>query len=264
MTPGKRSAILEIKQVGATWQTAKVTKVTRENARAKTFWLELAERLPTYAGQHLEVRLTSPDGYQATRSYSIASSPLEVGLAISVQMIEDGEVSGYLDTYVKAGDELEIHYPIGYHFVWSESSTDPVLLIAGGSGIVPLAAMLKHHQLSRATSPMRLLYSARSIEDMFYKDWLMAPDTSTNGREVHLALTDKQPSGWDGFSRRVDAEMLEAVTAGLDVAKLQIYVCGPTPMVEAAGTQALRTLGVDALRIKTERFGPTGLNTLPA
>jgi ferredoxin-NADP reductase len=239
------------------WQVGRVEKIIQESPQAKTFWLDLPERLPFFAGQHLEVRLTAANGYQASRNYSIANSPLEPGLAISVLMIKGGEVSSYLDSQVKVGDQIEIRYPIGYHFIW-DSSPDPVLLVAGGSGVVPLGSMLRHHQLGRGKSPMRLLYSARSYQDLFYKDFLFDDDFQRSGRQLAITLTDQAPPDWHGYTRRIDRQILTEVIAGLKLDELRVYICGPTSMVEAISQLAVQGLGLDPLRVKTERFGPTG------
>lgn len=256
-THGRRSVTPETKPISG-WVAATVRQITVETPLVKTFWLDLPERMPFLAGQHLELRLTAANGYQAVRSYSIANSPLEAGLAITVQMLENGEVSGYLDSRVHVGDQIELRYPIGYHFVWESTITDPVLLVAGGSGVVPLGSMLRHHQLSQATTSMRLLYSARSYDDVIYKPFLESYDFAQSGRRLDLTLTDHPPVDWHGYSRRIDRAILEEVTGDLDRSKLLVYICGPTPMVEAVANLAVQALGLDPLKVKTERFGPTG------
>ncbi len=208
------------------------------------------------AGQHVDVRLTAEDGYQAQRSYSIASAP-EDGerMVVTVERVEDGEVSPYLLDEVRPGDRLELRGPIGGYFVWEAWMTDPLLLVAGGSGICPLMAMLRHRAAASSAVPARLVCSARSLEDVIYRaelERLAAGD----GLEMTLTLTRSQPAGWTGFRRRVDSEMLAQVAWPPERRPLA-YVCGPTPFVETVAA-SLVALGHAGDRIRTERFGPTG------
>jgi ferredoxin-NADP reductase len=233
-----------------------VLEVVTETPRVRSLVLAVPDWTGHRAGQHVDVRLTAPDGYQAQRSYSISSAPEDVGrLTLTVERLEDGEVSPYLADELRAGDELELRGPIGGYFVWDAGMTDPLLMVGGGSGICPLMAMLRHWAARSSTVPARLLYSARSLEDVIFRaelDRLAAAD----GLEVALTLTRARPPGWTGYGRRVDAEMLGEVAWPPEHRPL-VFVCGPTPFVEAvAGT--LVVLGHDPLRIKTERFGPTG------
>jgi ferredoxin-NADP reductase len=233
-----------------------VLEVVTETPRVRSLVLAVPDWTGHRAGQHVDVRLTAPDGYQAQRSYSISSAPEDVGrLTLTVERLEDGEVSPYLADELRAGDELELRGPIGGYFVWDAGMTDPLLLVGGGSGICPLMAMLRHRAAWSSTVLARLLYSARSLEDVIFRaelDRLAAAD----GLEVALTLTRARPPGWTGYGRRVDAEMLGEVAWPPERRPL-VFVCGPTPFVEAvAGT--LVVLGNDPLRIKTERFGPTG------
>ena len=202
------------------------------------------------AGQHLDVRLTAEDGYQAQRSYSIASAPDEP-LAITVERLDDGEVSPYLVDEVREGDVLEVRGPIGGYFVWDGDEPEPVLLVAGGSGVVPLYAMARHRAQVGATAPMRLLYSSRSWEDVIYRDEL-----ETLGLEVVHTLTRTQPAGWAGYSRRIDDELLREVAFPVGE-RPRVYVCGSTRFVDAAADGLVR-LGYDPVWIRTERFGATG------
>ena len=202
------------------------------------------------AGQHLDVRLTAEDGYQAERSYSIASAPGEA-LAITVERLDDGEVSPYLVDEVRDGDELELRGPIGGYFVWDRDEPEPVLLVAGGSGVVPLAAMARQRARVGGSAPMTLLYSSRSWEDVIYRGELEAL-----GVEVVHTLTRSQPPGWSGYARRIDDAMLREVAFPPEQTP-RVYVCGSTRFVDAAADGLVR-LGYDPRWIRTERFGATG------
>ena len=209
------------------------------------------------AGQHVDVRLTAPDGYQAQRSYSIASPPEDGGrIRLTVERLRDGEVSGYLTGELRAGDELELRGPIGGWFVWRADGADPLLLVGGGSGIVPLMAMLRHRAASGATVPAHVLVSSRSLTDVIYRDELDRLAAADPALEVAHTLTRSHPPGWPGFTRRIDAAMLREV-AWPPERRARCYVCGPTGLVESAAS-ALVELGMDPERIRTERFGPTG------
>jgi ferredoxin-NADP reductase len=202
------------------------------------------------AGQHVDVRLTAEDGYQAQRSYSIASAPGDP-LAITVERLEDGEVSPYLVDEARDGDRLEVRGPIGGYFVWDADEPEPVLLVAGGSGVVPLMAMARHRARAGGGAPMRLLYSSRSWEDVIYREEL-----ETLGLEVIHTLTREQPAGWTGYARRIDDELLREVAYPPTEAP-RVYVCGSTRFVDAAADGLVR-LGYDPAWIRTERFGATG------
>ncbi len=209
------------------------------------------------AGQHVDVRLTSEDGYRAQRSYSIASAPEERRVALTVERLDDGEVSPYLTDEVVVGDRLELRGPIGGYFVWEANrASAPLLLVGGGSGVVPLMAMIRHRRASGSRVPTRLLYSVRSIDDVIYRRELERLAALEDGLTVYLTLTRAQPAGWRGFARRVDREMLHEVAWPVCESPLA-FVCGPTAFVEAiAGT--LVELGHDPGSVRTERFGPTG------
>ncbi len=209
------------------------------------------------AGQHVDVRLTADDGYEAQRSYSIASPP-ETGerITVTVERIDDGEVSPFLAGELRAGDRIELRGPIGGYFAWDVAEGGPMLLVAGGSGICPLMAMLRHRSAQRSVIPTRLLYSSRSLEDVIYREELDRLAAEGTGLEVVHTLTRAQPEGWTGFMRRIDRTMLFQV-AWEPEARPVIFVCGPTPLVEATA-EALVALGHDPTMIKTERFGPTG------
>jgi ferredoxin-NADP reductase len=209
------------------------------------------------AGQHVDVRLTADDGYQAERSYSIASPPEEAPhVTLTIERIDDGEVSPYLTEDLRVGDKLELRGPIGGYFVWQASMGGPLLLVAGGSGIVPLMAMLRHRAAAGSTVATRLLYSSRSLEDVIYRDELDHLMKSSTMLEVVQTLTRVQPPGWTGYARRLDTQMLREVAWPVEQHPLA-FICGPTPFVETTAT-SLVELGHEPARIKTERFGPTG------
>jgi ferredoxin-NADP reductase len=205
------------------------------------------------AGQHLDVRLTAEDGYQAERSYSIASAP-EEPLAVTVERLEDGEVSPYLVDEAREGDSFEVRGPIGGYFVWEPDDPDPVLLVAGGSGVVPLMSMARHRAREGSSAPMRLLFSSRTLEDVIYREELEA--LAGNGFEVVHTLTRAQPPGWSGYSHRIDDELLREV-AWPAADEPKVFVCGSTRFVDAAADGLVR-LGYDPRSIRTERFGATG------
>ena len=226
-----------------------------ETAGAKSIVLELNDWPGHRAGQHVDVRLTAEDGYQAERSYSIASAPEDGYLVLTVERLPDGEVSPYLVDELRPGDELELRGPIGGYFVWEEALGGPLLLLAGGSGVVPLRSMLRHHAATDSTVPVRLLYSARTIDDVIYRDEL-AHVAAYDEVDIRFTLTRAWPEGWRGYRRRIDRDMLEEVAWPVEERPL-VYVCGPTAFVEAAAS-TLVELGHAAGRIKTERFGPSG------
>jgi ferredoxin-NADP reductase len=227
-----------------------VAATNEETPRVHTLTLDVAGWGGHRAGQHLDVRLTAEDGYQAERSYSIASAPGDP-LAITVERLEDGEVSPYLVDDVADGDAFEVRGPIGGYFVWDGDEPEPVLLVAGGSGVVPLMAMARHRARVGSTAPMRLLYSSRTWDDVIYRDEL-----ETLGIEVVHTLTRRQPTGWSGYSRRIDDNLLREV-AFPAVDGPRVYVCGSTRFVDAAADGLVR-LGYDPRSIRTERFGATG------
>jgi ferredoxin-NADP reductase len=236
------------------WRLAEVVDVVRETPRVSSLVLGVSGWPGHRAGQHVDVRLTADDGYQAERSYSIATPP-EDGeqLALTVERVEGGEVSAYLLDEIRPGDRLELRGPIGGYFVWEVGMTDPLLLVAGGSGICPLMAMLRHRAANSSAAPARLLYSARSLDDVIYRPEL---ERAQDGLEVVFTFTRSRPAGWTGFARRVDEGMLAEVGWRPDERPLA-FVCGPTPFVESVAAD-LVALGHPPDRIKTERFGPTG------
>jgi ferredoxin-NADP reductase len=245
------------------WRLATVIDVVPETPRTRTLILDVPDWPGHRAGQHVDVRLTAEDGYQAERSYSIASAPEESRLSLTVEQLKGGEVSPYLSEELRSGDTLELRGPIGGYFVWDVSLGGPLLLVAGGSGIVPLMAMLRHRNTVVATAsaerhrlPARLLYSSRRWDEVIYRDELTHLAEKDTALEVRHTLTREQPQGWSGFRRRIDRAMLEEVVWPPSE-QPQVFVCGPTPLVEDVA-QALVELGHQPARIKTERFGPTG------
>jgi len=238
-----------------TWQPATVDAVTDETDHTRTITFSVPGWAGHRAGQHLDIRLTAEDGYEAERSYSIASAPGEP-LAITVERLDDGEVSPYLTEEVQAGDELEIRGPIGGYFVWDPAGPDaraPLLLLAGGSGIVPLRAILRHRSRTGSEVPVRVLYSARSWAEVIYRSELGEPEP---GVTVNYTLTRQQPPGWTGYARRADQAMIAEVAWPTAQAPLA-FACGPTSFVESVAA-ALVAIGYPAPRVKTERFGATG------
>jgi ferredoxin-NADP reductase len=237
-----------------TWQLAELVEIVVETPQVKTIVFDVPGWPGHQAGQHVDVRLTAQDGYQAERSYSIASAPENSGVALTVQRLEDGEVSPYLTDELQPGEEIELRGPIGGYFVWEPSDGGPLMLVAGGSGIVPLMAMIRTRAAAGDDTETCLLYSARSQDDLIYRDEL--EHLSGNGLTVVYTLTDSQPPEWTSYARRVDREMLAEVAPG-PAEQPRFFSCGPTPFVEAVA-ETLVLLGHEAASIKTERFGPTG------
>jgi ferredoxin-NADP reductase len=246
---------LSVARAPIVWRLATVRAVTEESPHAKTITLDAPEWPGHRAGQHVDVRLTAEDGYQAERSYSIASPPEDSRLALTVERIADGEVSPYLTEELQSGDVLELRGPVGGHFTWRVEDGGPLLLIGGGSGLVPLMAMLRHRAARSSAVDTRLLVSARSTADVLYRDEL-AKLQSGPGIAVHYTFTREPPAGWAGFRGRIDGAMLNAVAPGAGE-RPRIFVCGPTPFVERAA-DLLVELQFQTGTIRTERFGPTG------
>ena len=234
-----------------TWRVATIAEIRPETPRVKTLVLDVPGWEGHRAGQHVDVRLTAEDGFQAQRSYSIASAADGGRLELAVELIEDGAVSPYLTEEARPGDAFELRGPIGGYFVWDPAPGGPVLLVGGGSGVVPLMAMARQRSANGDDVATRLLYSARSWDDIIYRDEL---ERIRDGLDVVYTLTREQPESWTGYARRVDRELLAEV-APPDLALA--FVCGPTPFVESVAS-ALVELGHDPMRVKTERFGPTG------
>jgi ferredoxin-NADP reductase len=241
------------------WQLATVKSIKQETPHAKSFTLSLPSWTPHLAGQHYDLRLTADGGYQAERSYSIASPPEQTGeIEMTVEIIADGEVSGYLNEGVAVGDELEMRGPIGGYFVWrGEASAPPLLLVGGGSGVVPLMAMLRHRRALGLRTPAVLLFSVRTTEEVIYQAELEAMAQDDPSFTLLLDYTRQSPPGWAGYQRRIDAAMLAEVVNRFDGAHPQAFVCGPTGMVESVAN-GLQAAGLLPEMILTERFGPTG------
>ena len=241
----------------AVWQQATLHDKRTETERAATLRFDTDGWPGHRAGQHVDVRLTAEDGYQAQRSYSIASPPEDDGdVALTVERLDDGEVSPYLVDDMAPGDMCELRGPIGGWFVWDAADGGPLLLVAGGSGVVPLMSMLRHRAALRSEVPARLLLSARTLDDVLYADELRALDVGDDALAVSITLTRTAPPDWTGYHRRVDEAMLEEV-AWPAADRPHAYVCGPTPFVEAVAA-SLVDLGHDPGLVKTERFGATG------
>ena len=239
------------------WQIATVTGIKQETPTVKTLTFALPDWTPHLPGQHYDVRLTAPDGYQTERSYSIASEPERRGqIDLTVERLEDGEVSTYLDDVLVVGDKVELRGPIGGYFVWDASTGGPLLLVGGGSGVVPLMSMIRHRAAVGSHAPTWLLYSARTPADAIYADELKRLCETSEGLEVIYTYTRQQPPGWNGYHRRIDAQMLAEVVRPIEK-PFRAYICGPTLLVESVANQLVQ-IGVAPGNIRTERFGPTG------
>jgi ferredoxin-NADP reductase len=238
------------------WRIGEVVETRPATPRTRSLYLDVPGWEGHKAGQHVDVRLTAEDGYQAQRSYSIASAPEEGRIELVVERLDDGEVSPYLTDELRTDDKLELRGPIGGWFAWEAREGGPLFLVAGGSGVAPLMAMIRHRAAAGSDAACRLLYSSRSREDTIFAGELDRLTASDGSLEVVHTLTRSQPSGWTGYARRIDDEMLAEVAPSPEQRPL-VFVCGPTPLVESVAT-SLVGLGHDAGRIKTERFGPTG------
>ena len=239
------------------WQRATVLRQIQETPHVKSLVLDIPGWVEHRAGQHVDVRLTAPDGYQTERSYSIASAPMgDTRLTLTVERLDDGEVSPYLTDVLRPGDELEVRGPIGGWFTWRPQEGGPLLLVAGGSGIVPLMAMIRLRAAVESPVPVSLLYSSRAYEEIIYREELDRYAAGDKDLEVVYTLTRSQPESWQGYTRHIDRAMLEAV-AWAPAERPRVFVCGPTPLVESVATLCVE-LGYAAERVKTERFGATG------
>jgi ferredoxin-NADP reductase len=238
------------------WQIGEIAELVDETPDVKTLVLDVPDWPGHLAGQHVDIRLTAEDGYQAQRSYSIASPPEDSRLAITVERLDDGEVSPYLTEELVVGDMLELRGPIGGYFVWGAQDGGPAFLVGGGSGVVPLMSMLRHRAASGSSVPVRLLYSAKTEASLIYRRELDELAGRGNGLEVVYTLTREEPAGWAGRTGRVDQEMLRELAWPAAEGALA-FLCGPTGFVEAVSS-ALVELGLPPQRVKTERFGPTG------
>jgi ferredoxin-NADP reductase len=226
------------------WQIATVARIKQETPSVKSFTLDVPMWMPHMPGQHYDVRLTAPDGYRAQRSYSVSSSPLDAGqVELTIDLLDDGEVSPYFHEVVEEGEQVEVRGPFTSYFVWRGES--PVVLVGGGSGVAPLMAMLRHKRRAMPELDMRLVYSVRHADDVIYADEL--------GDDAVVTYTREAPAGWTGHTGHIDAELLREPAAGAQLA----FVCGSNGFVETASGLLLE-LGMEPTSIRTERFGPTG------
>ena len=238
------------------WTFGTLAEVVPETPRVSSLYFDIPDWAGHLAGQHVDVRLTAEDGYQVERSYSIASPPEDSRVALTVERLDDGEVSPYLVGELRVGDKLELRGPIGGYFVWQSRDDRPLFLIAGGSGVVPLMAMLRHRARSMGKAPTRLLFSSRAEADIIYRTELNALVDANDGVAVFHTLTREKPTGWQGYTRRVDQSMMQEVAWPREQDPA-VFICGPTSFVEAAAT-LLVAMGYPPATIKTERFGATG------
>ena len=252
-----------VKAAPIKWQLATVAEALSETPTARTLVLDVPDWMGHLAGQHVDVRLTAEDGYQTQRSYSIGSAPEDAHVTLTIERLDDGEVSPYLCDELRVGDQLELRGAIGGHFVWNVGMGGPLLLVAGGSGIVPLMSMLRHRHAAQAHGnatargalPTQLLYSSRGWNRVIYRDELAHLAATDETLTVTHTLTREVPEGWTGYRRRIDRAMLADLWPPAD--KPRVFVCGPTPLVESVAA-GLVELGHSPDLIKLERFGPTG------
>jgi ferredoxin-NADP reductase len=238
------------------WQFGTLAELVQETPRVASLYFDVPDWPGHLAGQHVDVRLTADDGYQTERSYSIASPPEDGRLGLTVERLDDGEVSPYLVGELRVGDVLELRGPIGGYFVWRGDEARPMLLIAGGSGVVPLMSMLRHRAAIKSQSPATLLFSSRTLGDVIYREELARLGSGDSAARVVHTLTREKPPGWAGYTRRVDEAMIREVAWPKEDMP-EVFICGPTSFVEAAAS-LLVGMGFDARTIKTERFGATG------
>lgn len=238
------------------WRVATLAETIDETPRTRTLLFDVPGWPGHRPGQHVDVRLTAEDGYQAQRSYSIASAPEAPRLALTVERLEEGEVSPYLTEDLRPGDPIELRGPIGGYFTWTEADGGPLILVAGGSGVAPLMAMLRQRAAVGSHVPATLLYSSRSWDEIIFREELARLAGADPALRVVHTLTRAQPAGWTGYRRRIDAAMLDAVIGPPPPGAIA-FVCGPTALVERAATD-LVALGYPPDRVRTERFGPTG------
>ncbi len=239
------------------WQVATVTGTRPETPTVKTLTFSLPAWDSHLPGQHYDIRLTAPDGYQTERSYSVASEPERKGeIDLTVERLEGGEVSPYLDDVLVVGDQIELRGPIGGYFVWEAHMGGPLFLVGGGSGVVPLMSMLRHRAVTGSKAPVWLLYSVRTPKDIIYADELNRLCETSDGLEVIYTFTRQPPASWTGYQRRIDAQMLSEVIKPIE-RPFRAYVCGPTLLVESVANQLVQ-IGIAPGNIRTERFGPTG------
>jgi ferredoxin-NADP reductase len=237
------------------WQDATIAAITADTPRVKSFLFAPAAPIPFRAGQHVDVRLTAPDGYQAERSYSIASAPERTdGIELAIERLGDGQVSPFFHDVAEVGDAIELRGPIGGHFVWSVEDGGPLLLLGGGSGVVPLMSMLRHRAAQGSHVPALLLFSARTRDDVIFRDELIAMHDRNDGFKLSLALTRDAPRRAEDFGRLVDAAMVAELVARLPAPPRHVFICGGNPFVEAAAEGAIAA-GIAPAMIRTERYG---------
>jgi len=240
---------------GLRWQQASIVAIISQTPRVKSFFLELSRPFSFRAGQHVDVRLTAPDGYQAERSYSIASAPgPQRVIELVIERLDNGEVSPFFHDVATVGDEIELRGPIGGHFIWEVADGGPLLLLGGGSGVVPLMSMIRHRAGQDSEVPMLLLFSARTFDDVLFRSEMLALDARADGFDLALALTREPAKRPRDYERRIDTAMLTELLARLREAPKQVFVCGSNPFVEAAAEASLAT-GIAAALIRTERYG---------
>ena len=242
-----------------TWIFGTLAEIVTETPRVASLYFDVPDWPGHLAGQHVDVRLTAEDGYVAERSYSIASPPEDARVALTVERLDDGEVSPYLVGELRVGDKLELRGPIGGYFVWRSDDERPLLLVAGGSGVVPLMAMLRHRAKAQGKAPVRLLFSSRTEADIIYRDELERLGAAGDSLAVFHTLTREKPAGWNGYTRRIDEAMVREVAWPKEQSPA-VFICGPTSFVEAAAS-LLVAMGYPPISIKTERFGATGGST---
>ncbi|TPJ82566.1 ferredoxin reductase [Mesorhizobium sp. B2-6-2] len=235
------------------WQAATITRIQKRTPRVTSFWFQPTRSFTHLAGQHVDIRLTAPDGYQARRSYSIASAP-GGGIELAIERLDDGEVSPFFHDVAAVGDEIELRGPLGGHFIWEESDGGPILLVGGGSGVVPLMAMLRHRTLRNTAVPVALVFSARVWDEVIFRDELIGLDDRRDGFDLVLTLTREPARRPSDYSRRIDARMMAQAIERLPKAPRLAYVCGSNAFVSAAA-DALIGAGVPAGSIRTERYG---------
>ena len=244
-----------IMPAGLHWQQAAITGIAKQTSRVTSFFVAPSQPFSFQAGQHVDLRLTAPDGYQAQRSYSIASPPETAAtIELTIERLDDGEVSPYFHDAAAVGDSIELRGPIGGHFVWNSADGGPLLLLGGGSGVVPLMSMIRHRAAQGSTVPALLLFSARSWDDLVFRDELLALQGRHDGFDLALALTRDRPRREGDFGRRVDAAMMAALLGRLPQAPTQIFICGSNPFVSAAADAAIAA-GLEPALIRTERYG---------
>jgi ferredoxin-NADP reductase len=244
-----------IAPISARWQSARVSKIIMQTARIKSFFFELNEPMTFVAGQHVDVRLVAPDGYRAMRSYSIASAPsTPKTIELAIERLDDGEVSPFFHEVVAEGDTIDVRGPLGGHFIWSRSDTRPVLLMGGGSGVVPLVSIVRERQAAGTRAPAMLLYSARTVSDVLFSSELLGYDAARNGFDLTMTITREAPARPVDFARRIDTAMVARVIARAGIVPQLAYVCGANAFVDAA-TDAALAAGVPEDAIRTERYG---------